>query len=139
MGVGAERPVVRAASRPLDGALDQAVGLGGGLEDLVVVAQTEGGEVDEQVVAVGQREMDALDLRVGLEDRLAHAMQRVLHRGAVVVGEGAQEELVGAAPDAPEVGVAVAVGPGGGDARGEDAVRRVLERREAVLVEALEP
>src|SRR6188472_1458712 len=77
----------------LNGPLDQAVGLGGGVEDLVRVVEPEAAEVVEQVVAVRQREVDALDLREALQHGLAHVLQRELDRRAVVVGERLQDRV----------------------------------------------
>ena len=41
-----------------DGAIDLAVGFVGGDEEFVFIFQAEGGEVDEQVVFVGQGEVN---------------------------------------------------------------------------------
>src|SRR4051794_41489245 len=72
------------ASSTLNGPLDQAVGLRGGVEDLVRVVEPEAREVVEQVVAVREREVDALHRSEALQHRLPHVVQRELDRRAVV-------------------------------------------------------
>src|SRR4051794_12977642 len=120
--------------RTLDRALDQAERLVGRLEDRVVVALAEAGKVDQQVVAVGQGEVDALDLRVGVEHRLAHAVQRELHRPAVVVGERREQAT---ADGVPARGRAAVV-PSGRHDRGDDPIVGLGQRRQLVALEALE-
>src|SRR3954451_10821031 len=82
----------------LNGALDQAVGLGGGVEDLVRVVEPEAPEVVEQVMAVRQREVDAPHLGEALEHRLPHVVQRELDRRAVVVGERVEDRVAHVRP-----------------------------------------
>src|SRR5215211_937623 len=122
----------------LDGALDQAVGLAGGPEDLTLVLHPEAREVVEDVVLVGEGEPDLLDLRKRPQYGLAYAVERVLYRRAVVVGEGREDPIPNVAPQAVEVQVrAVAVGPVRGDYGGQDAVAGVRERGEPLPEKAL--
>src|SRR5918992_6376023 len=128
----------RATLAALDRGLDQAERLRGGVEHLAAVLDAEAGHVEREVVAVRQGEADALDLGVRLEHRLAHAVQRELDRGAVVVCENVEEAVAHSLPCGLVVTAPVAVLPARRDRRSEDAVVGLGERGEAVAVEALE-
>ena len=115
------------------------VGLGGGVEDEVGVVQAEGLEVDEQVMAVGQREVNAADLRVALEDSGAHALQGELDRGAVVVAEGLEQRVAHSGPTGAEAVIDVSKVPARADHGRQDAVIGLGQGREAVAREASPP
>src|SRR6185503_7410833 len=74
----------RLAQRTLDRRFYQPERLVGGHENLVGVVEPEGREIDEQVVAIGQRQGDFDHIRAGGERRFAHRIQLVLHRTALV-------------------------------------------------------
>src|SRR5918999_2358253 len=66
----------RATGLPaLDRGLDQAERLGRGVEHLAAVLHTEARDVERQVVAVRQRQVNALDLGMRLDHRLAHPVE----------------------------------------------------------------
>src|SRR5918992_2576169 len=121
------RPATKSA-RPLHGALDQAVRLARGVEDLVVVLDPETFEVVEQVVLVGEGELDLLYLGEPFEHSFAYTIERVLHRGAVVIRKGREDPVPHAAPASVEVEVRVlTVRPARGDGGREYAVVGVGE------------
>src|SRR3712207_1326101 len=131
------RPAMRSA-RPLYCALDQAVRLARGVEDLVVVLHPERLEVEEQMVLVREREVDPLYLGELFEHRLAYAVERALHRGAVVIGEGSEDPVPHPAPETVEVEVrATGVGPARGDDGCEDAVVGIWQGCKSLPVEVL--
>src|SRR5215216_2397632 len=73
------------------GGLDQPVGAVVGVEDLARVVEAEAGQVVGEVVAVGGREADLGQLRLGGQGGRAHLEQGVLQGPAVVGGEGVLE------------------------------------------------
>ena len=75
---------------PLDSGFDQAVGTVGGVEDLIGVVQTEGGEIHHEVVLVRAGELDLVDLAVSGQDRLGHLVERLLQRRGIALGEGSR-------------------------------------------------
>src|SRR3954469_6268603 len=121
-------------SSTLNGPLDQAGGLRGGVKDLVRVLEPEAREVVEQVVAVGEREVDALHGRDALQHRLPHVVQGELDRWAVVVGERREDRVAHLRPRG--LGRLAVVLPARGDDRGEDAVVGLGQRRVLLAVEA---
>src|SRR4051794_37924182 len=100
MNIGDSRVPTSAVNAPPtpNRALDQAVGLGRRMKDDVRVVQAEALEVVEHVVAVREREVDALDLCEAVEHSLAHTVQRELDRRAVVVAEGLEDRVAHARP-----------------------------------------
>src|SRR5215217_4590347 len=130
----------RASALPLDGAFDQAVWLVCRPEDLVFVLHPERREVIWDVVLVGEGQPYLLDLGERLEHGLAYAVERVLHRGAVMIREGGEDPVPHATPETVEVEVSgLTIGPLCGNDGGEDAVVGVGEGREALLQETLPP
>src|SRR5918998_104746 len=122
---GPNMRVPRPSSLSLYGALDQTVRLGGGVEDLPLVLHPEPSEVVWNVMPVGQREVDLLYLRVLLQHCLAHAVKGVLHRGAVMVGEGLEDPVPHPPPRLTEVHVRGVVPPAGDDDGRQNAVVRL--------------
>src|SRR5688572_24821980 len=76
-----------------DRRLDEAVRLVRGDEDLVAVFEAETGQVDRKVVLVRHDQVNHRDIRDLGEHGVAHRVHRVLNRGAVVGGEGFEQDL----------------------------------------------
>src|SRR5262245_30557448 len=72
---------------PDHGRLDQPVRAIGGDENLTGVLDAERREVDQEVVLVRRRELDLRDLGVLLQHCLTHAVQGLLQRETVDLGE----------------------------------------------------
>ncbi len=69
-------------------ALDQPVRAVVGVEDLVRVLEPERLQIDDEVVLVGHRQPHLGDRGAGVQQRLAHRVEGLLQREAVVAGEG---------------------------------------------------
>ena len=102
---------------------------------IVRVVEPERRQIDQQVMPVGQRQRDRGDVGAGRQRRLAHRVERVLHRAAVVRGEGLDQRAADRAARA-EVGRAGRVRPRRGDRRRHDAILGVGQRRELVARKA---
>ena len=124
VGIVERQRVCRDMVRPQ---LDRPVERGGPVLDGLV------GQVVEQVVLVGQRHPDPLDLGASLEHGLAHAVERELDRRAVVVAERREDALAHRVPRGVVVDVAGAIGPARLHDRREDAVRGLGQRRVLLL------
>jgi hypothetical protein len=89
-------------------------------------------------VLVGTRQLHLGHLVVRLEHGLAHLEDRLLQGQGVHGGERREQHLPDAGVAAVVVDVRVGVAPGGGEARGQDPVVGLRERRVAVAREAVE-
>ena len=63
------------------------------------------------MVYVGQREMYPLNLSVLLQHRIPHPVQRVLHRGTVVVGQSLEYPALDSFPHPIEIQIRIIVLP----------------------------
>src|SRR5262245_47748321 len=79
--------------RPCHLRLDQTVRLFRCHENLVAVLETERRKIDGNVMPVRHSDPDPGDFDVALEDGLAHRVQRVLDRPAVVLRERLEQGL----------------------------------------------
>src|SRR5487761_34421 len=119
-----------------DGSLDQPVRPVGGIEDLVLVVQPEGRQVDDVVMLVLNRQPDLGNLRTRRQGRFAHRVQRLLQRQAVLGGKRLDQLLARAGERLSPVQVVLAVAPPRDDRSCEHPVvgfgkRRVLVSRVA--------
>ena len=78
-------------------------------------------------------ETDLVDLRHGLDDLLAHLVQRVLQGVGEVIGEGVEDDLLDSAVHGFEVEVGGVVDPAGGDIGGQYPVLGLRQSRVFVL------
>src|SRR5829696_913884 len=98
------------------GRFNQTVGAVVGVEHLARVLQAEAGQIVGEVVAVGGREADLGELRLGGQGGRAHLEQGVLEGPAVVGGQGGRAHLEQGVLEGPAV-----VGGEGVHERGQHA------------------
>ena len=94
--------------------------------------------VDEEVVLVRHRQAHLGDLRVRLQHRLAHRVERLLQRQAVHRRERVEHDRADAGVGLVPVDVRTDVAPPRGDDRGHDPVRGLDQRGVLHLGEAVE-
>ena len=109
----------------------------GGDENLVRIVEPERRKIDEQMMPVRHRDGDLVDLKARAQRRVRHRIERVLHRRAVVHGEGLEHRCADALARR-EIGVGAAIGPRRGHRRGQDAIARFGQRRVLVARKTVE-
>src|SRR5258706_118793 len=113
---------------PRDSRLDQPERLLRRDEDLVGIVEAERLEVDQQVVAVRQRELDVDDASARGQRGFSHRIKRLLHRFAPVGGERLDERGSDRGPHR-EIRKTSRVAPGGRDRRCQNAIASLGKRR----------
>src|SRR5579863_56932 len=74
--------------------LDQAIWPIGSDEDLALIAQPEGAQVDQEVMLVGGREPDLGDVAEALQHPMSHLVERLLQGTAVGRREGLEQRCL---------------------------------------------
>ncbi len=95
-------------------------------------SRPNGGEIHGQMMPIRHHQANRADLVVGVEHGLAHRVERVLHRLAVVFGKDLEQGLANGFVDRPERQVGSGVVPARGQRRREEAIRGLAQRRELV-------
>src|SRR5262245_5039488 len=119
--------------RPLSphGRLDQTVRLIGGDEHLVRVVEPERREIDEQMMAIRQRQRHLVYFVARIEDGRGHRMQRVLNRATVVRRERVEQPTADEGPRT-ELSCTPMILPAGRHGGRENAVLCFGKRRVSV-------
>src|SRR5215203_1152333 len=104
------RPAI-CSLRPLHGSFYQAERLARSVEDLALVLHPERRQAEGQVMHVRQREVYLLHLVERGEHRLAHPVQGIMRRRAVVISKGLEYPPPDTVPAAVELNLRGAIRP----------------------------